>query len=486
MSDIAFLNGKELVDVALRTGINDVEAYIGYPNESDIVGLYADFESATYERIAGAKGKNAGSDYNVFGMYGNRRLCNLADNGTVNAWYGDVNYTEDGSNGQVMVYQPKFYYRVVPLKIEKIEPEVIDPEAATIQYTEPEGYHLLKANYFLSDTKKPGFKVHPAFLADDGVTEVNGIYISAYEGSIYDVSESKYLQYDDCDYVEGTYTAGVYAMDTTADKFSSVAGVKPASGMTNLLTRPNVEKLCQNRGSRWHNENYQVASMEQLLYVVENAGFNSQSITGAGLTGLASGSGNEGVNTGSTASFGNGSGRAASSTQVKSDGTVVTLTNTSQVSIRYRGRENDWGNMWDFVDGVNIYGNGKQRGGIAYYCIDHAYAESKNESNSDNYKSTGITCTSALNSTTAYGYIKRFGWSEKCDWAFIPTDIGYGADSTKPIGDYHYVTKNLNSYRIAYLGGSWDYSAGAGAFCWGWAAGVGGRGRIIGGRLFLV
>ena len=28
-------------------------------------------------------------------------------------------YIEDGSNGQVMVEQPKFYYKVVPLKMEK-------------------------------------------------------------------------------------------------------------------------------------------------------------------------------------------------------------------------------------------------------------------------------------------------------------------------------------------------------------------------------
>ena len=31
------------------------------------------------------------------------RRCNVLDNGTVSAYYGDINYKEDGSNGQVMV-----------------------------------------------------------------------------------------------------------------------------------------------------------------------------------------------------------------------------------------------------------------------------------------------------------------------------------------------------------------------------------------------
>jgi hypothetical protein len=43
-------------------------------------------------------------------MYGGRMRCNVTDDGTITAFYGDSNYADDGSNGQVMVYQPKFYY----------------------------------------------------------------------------------------------------------------------------------------------------------------------------------------------------------------------------------------------------------------------------------------------------------------------------------------------------------------------------------------
>ena len=44
-------------------------------------------------------------------MYGGRTRCLVDNNGNIAAFYGDVGYTDNPSNGyQVMVYQPKFYY----------------------------------------------------------------------------------------------------------------------------------------------------------------------------------------------------------------------------------------------------------------------------------------------------------------------------------------------------------------------------------------
>ena len=490
-------NTQTTFDVKYADGwddIRDIEAWIGYPDQNDIIGLQADFENSTFTRLAGAVGKTAGSDFNTYNMYGNRKLCNLADDGTVNAWYGDVGYTEDGSNGQVMVYQPKFYYRTVPLKMEKIAVEEIPATASTpTEYTDPEGYHLLKVNYYLSDTPKYGFKVHPAFLDPDG-NEMDGIYISAYEGSVYDVSGSAYVLYDDLDITwdpvtgDPTVTPQTYIYDFDNDKFCSIAGVKPASGMSyasgtpqNVLTRPNVEKMCQNRGSKWHSENFQIHSMEQMLMVVEYATFNMQSAIGSGCTAYASSTGNEGVQTGSTASLGNGSGAASTTRQISSAGVITDNTTNGKVSIRYRGRENDWGNLWEFTNGINIWGNGYKRGGVAYYCTDYNYAESKK---SGNYESTGITCEGFLGVTNAYGYINNFGWSEKFDWGFIATRAQRtGADSTKPVGDYQYSTRNLNGYRIVYRGGYWNSSSAAGPFYWSWYNSVGHRYRSLGGRL---
>jgi hypothetical protein len=64
-----------------------------------VVGLTADFENKSFERIQEASGKTLGSDFNSYSMYGGRMRCNVADDGTINAFYGDNNYTEDGSNG---------------------------------------------------------------------------------------------------------------------------------------------------------------------------------------------------------------------------------------------------------------------------------------------------------------------------------------------------------------------------------------------------
>lgn len=109
---------NSLGEKADKADVDDVKAYIGY-TDSDILGLQVDFENKTFTRLAGAVGLSANSDFDKFTMYGGRRRCNVLDDGTITAYYGDEGYTEDGSNGQVMVYQPAFYYKVVPLKLEK-------------------------------------------------------------------------------------------------------------------------------------------------------------------------------------------------------------------------------------------------------------------------------------------------------------------------------------------------------------------------------
>ena len=113
--------------------------------------------------------------------------------------------------------------------------------------------------------------------------------------------------------------------------------------------------------------------------------------------------------------------------------------------------------------------------GVTFVC-DFNFAESKN---SGNYESAGFTVTNAG------GYISAMGYGgEEYDWLFFASEcLG---NSSVPVGDYHYITQNLNGYRIALLGGRWDSGAIAGGFCWYLANGVGGRGRYIGGRLVYV
>ena len=86
--------------------------------------------------------------------------------------------------------------------------------------------------------------------------------------------------------------------------------------------------------------------------------------------------------------------------------------------------------------------------------------------------------------TNVAGYISAMGYSTACDWLFMASEcLG---NSSLPVGDYTYITQNLNGYRIAPLGGRWNGGADAGGFCWSLGNGVGSRTRFIGGRLVYI
>ena len=436
----------------ILSGVTDIRAYLGMIETEDVLGITMDYKNKTCTRIAGAKNLTAGADFDKFSMYGGRKRCNVSDGGTINAYYGDEGYTEDGSNGQVMVYQPKFYYLVCPLEYDRQETGY--------------GYHLRKANYYVSETQRAGFKLHPAFYDKNG-NEVDYILMSAYEGCIYDTSANAYLKNDE------------QVMDASKDKFSSIAGARPATGVSQNLTRPNIEQMAKNRGEGWHSFGIKTASMEQLLMIVEMGMMNLQTAIGQGVVNLPWTTGSDTTSsyagvTGSTASLGNGTGRATETTTYEG-GVATNNTADGKTSICYRGVENFWGNIWKFAYGVNIWGNGKMAGGMPYICSDFNCAEGKN---TDNYEGAGFTVT------PKEGYISAMGYSTKYDWLFIASEcLG---NSSLPVGDYTWITQNLNGYRIALLGGSWSSGSSAGGFDWSLADGVGYRYRYVGGRLVYV
>ena len=451
-SNLEELRGENFNSQEILAGVADLRAYLGLTDD-DILGVQVDYKNKTFTRIAGAVNLTAGADFDAFSMYGGRRKCNVADDGTIVAWYGDEDYAEDGSMGQVMVYQPKFYYLVCPV--------VYDPIDTGI------GYHLRKANYYVSEKARAGFRLHPAFYDANG-NEIDYYLTGAYEGSIWDADG-------------GDSGAGAYLMNdeqvmtVPADKFCSIAGVKPASGLTQQLTRPNVETMAQNRSSNWHGDLIKQVSAEQLLMVIELATMNFQTAIANGVVSISdNGAYNCSSLTGSTASLGNGTGQAAQTTNEKG-GTTTNETANRKTSICWRGKENFWGNIWKFVYGVNIWGNGKMGGGQPYICNDFNFAESKN---SDNYEGAGFTVTNAN------GYISAMGYSTKCDWLFMASECT--GNSSLPVGDYHYITQNLNTYRIARLGGRWYGGTYAGGFYWALNNGVGARSRLIGGRLVYI
>lgn len=435
----------------ILSGVTDIRAYLGMIETEDVLGITMDYKNKTCTRIAGAKNLTAGADFDKFSMYGGRKRCNVSDGGTINAYYGDEGYTEDGSNGQVMVYQPKFYYLVCPLEYDRQETGY--------------GYHLRKANYYISETQRAGFKLHPAFYDKNG-NEVDYILMSAYEGCIYDTSANAYLKNDE------------QVMDASKDKFSSIAGARPASGVSQNLTRPNIEQMAKNRGEGWHSFGIKTASMEQLLMIVEMGMMNLQTAIGQGVVNLPWTTGSDTTSsyagaTGSTASLGNGTGRATETTTCEG-GVATKNTADGKTSICYRGVENFWGNIWKFAYGINFYCEvGKPF--LGYVCKDFNYAESKR---TDNYENIGFALPSEN------GYVSAMGYSTKYDWLFLPSEVK--GNSSLPVGDYYYQNNTWDGYRIALLGGSWGTGSNAGGFCWHLYNGVGGRIRNFGGRLVYV
>lgn len=435
----------------ILSGVTDIRAYLGMIETEDVLGITMDYKNKTCTRIAGAKNLTAGADFDKFSMYGGRKRCNVSDGGTINAYYGDEGYTEDGSNGQVMVYQPKFYYLVCPLEYDRQETGY--------------GYHLRKANYYVSETQRAGFKLHPAFYDKNG-NEVDYILMSAYEGCIYDTSANAYLKNDE------------QVMDASKDKFSSIAGARPASGVSQNLTRPNIEQMAKNRGECWHSLGIKTASMEQLLMIVEMGMMNLQTAIGQGVVNLPWTTGSDTTSsyagaTGSTASLGNGTGRATKTTTYEG-GKATDYTVDGKTSICYRGVENFWGNIWKFTYGINFYCEvGKPF--LGYVCKDFNYAESKK---TDNYENIGFALPSEN------GYVSAMGYSTKYDWLFLPSEVK--GNSSLPVGDYYYQNNTWNGYRLARLGGGWADGSLAGGFCWSLNAGVGYRYRAIGGRLVYV
>lgn len=435
----------------ILSGVTDIRAYLGMIETEDVLGITMDYKNKTCTRIAGAKNLTAGADFDKFSMYGGRKRCNVSDGGTINAYYGDEGYTEDGSNGQVMVYQPKFYYLVCPLEYDRQETGY--------------GYHLRKANYYISETQRAGFKLHPAFYDKNG-NEVDYILMSVYEGCIYDTSANAYLKNDE------------QVMDASKDKFSSIAGARPASGVSQNLTRPNIEQMAKNRGEGWHSFGIKTASMEQLLMIVEMGMMNLQTAIGQGVVNLPWTTGSDTTSsyagaTGSTASLGNGTGRATKTTTYEG-GKATDYTVDGKTSICYRGVENFWGNIWKFAYGINFYCEvGKPF--LGYVCKDFNYAESKK---TDNYENIGFALPSEN------GYVSAMGYSTKYDWLFLPSEVK--GNSSLPVGDYYYQNNTWDGYRIARLGGYWYGGSFAGGFCWYLYNGVGTRGRTVGGRLVYV
>ena len=240
------------------------------------------------------------------------------------------------------------------------------------------------------------------------------------------------------------------------DMMASIPGSKPASGISQSLTRANARKLAENRGTGWRQAYSASASLTQMLFAIEYGSFNTQEALAYGVLGKPSGGGNESELTGATTSLGNESGF------VEQNGFEVPT---------YRGEENFYGNIWKWVDGLNYQGDEDRRN---LYVATHGFVDN---TDAEPFKDIGFTLPGAN------GYISAFGYgNENLDWLFFGSE--YSGNSSVPVGDYNY--SSAAGWRATLLGGYWPLPANAGGFCWMWSGSSGSSSRDIGCRLVYV
>lgn len=360
--------------------------------------------------------------------------------------YGDTNFKFDGSNGEVLTYIPEFYWK-----------------------------RYIEGNYeYIKISKYPieGFNISPAFSV--------GRYDSSYDGS----------------------------------KIHSKSGTFPEVSQ-NITTFRNQSKAL---GSGFGQLDYRHFII-QLLYLVEYANYDSQTVLGNGEIGyrmndadksltaengvnrivvstsvanlynvgeyIGIGSGNSAWNNNVAAnrkilSKENYSVGSVSGVAINFDGTAVnittasvlhhvaqksgkcdflgmksgTLNKASRNAIIYRGIENIYGNIWKFVDGINI------KDYIAYVCYEpeqykvDTFTGAYNKVNYNLFKpAAGATSASASD------YVKKLGCDPDNSMIALGTEIG-GASNTY-VCDYNWIN---NGNRILFVGGSYNYAVVAGLF----------------------
>ena len=336
---------------------------------SVIYGVNWNPTTDTYERTGVASAAPLSASYAGI-IQSQMKRCVLNANGTVKYFLDPNNSTKkadgstaiiDGTDGNVMVQIPKFWYK----------------------YEFADGKH----KWLISDGEQPGFEVHPAFNREGTIRDFR--YYPAYQGF------------------------------TLNGKLISGSGRVPTASKTRAVFRTEAAA----NGAGWSQIDWNLLIAVQLLYLIEYADFDTQSMLGQGIT---SGSTYTAV-TGSSNSLGNASSPS---------------TNTSTQFMSYRGIENWYGQIFKFIDGVNI----KER----EYFVNKKPSTYADDVFTGDYATTGMTMVSTN------GYVKDIVQSKN---GFISSNAS-GTNSTY-IPDYQYQS---SGNRIVFFGGDAGADLAAGGF----------------------
>lgn len=438
----------------LENALQNAKLYSG--KNYGIKRLITDNTLPTWTRIADAEGLTANAtkngtevanDFDNLYPWSHIRKCNVdAATGQVLAYYGETGFQADGSNGEVMVKIPEFWW-----KRERL----------------PDEFGNVYEYIYIADYARAGYKKSEEFFV--------GAYIISTETT------------------EGD-TIIAHSRSGAIPKYNT--------------TKANFRNYAKALGEGWQLMDYHYFLL-QMLYLVEYAHYNSQSMLGNGIVGFNTAKAliaENNVNRIIVSSVGTGlwvgkticigatdawnssvaADREITSIEDYNDGQVTgkaihfngdpvniavnnviwgsaqktgendslgnasgCLINDSYHSVNYRGIENIFGHMWQHIDGLNI------KDYIAYICKDPASYE--NDKFDAPYEKIGY-----VNAETTDSYIKKLGLDEKHPEVALPTEIG-ASSSTGACDNYWCAEGN----RIACVGGYFSYTwSRAGFFAW--------------------
>lgn len=257
----------------------------------------------------------------------------------------------------------------------------------------PEFYYKIEKigntfRYYIADGSLDGFSLHPG----------SGCYVARYEG------------------VKGNSSG--------TSTLRSNSGLTPSTSDT----RDRFRVVSKSTAHGFQLYDFAAWCAVGLLYLVEYADWDSQKKIGQGIV-------NDTTThkTGETDAVVYHTGRAAGT-----DG---------KTAVQYRGIENPWGNVLEFVDGINF------KNYAPYICTDPTkYADDI----TTNYTITGV-------SLGGNGWTKGLGLSTNFPWAYMPNEVG-GSGSTF-IPDY--VTHLSQGWQVLVVGGYYSDGSYAGLFRFG-------------------
>ena len=509
---------------ALENEIADLKAYIGYTDD-DIYGVEVDFKNNKFTRLAGAVNMTPGEMFDDVECFGGRKRVNLTDGGVELSAYGEAGYTEtgkltttvvkdgvsypSGTPVQVMVKQPKFWYKVVPLDTEPIKypqmEEIVITGAATAAGTitltigeEVKTVSVANGNSasviagLIDDVSFTDFQTRPngttirfvsripgpreKLSVSFGSTGVTGTVKSYAEAPANGVHMRKARYYVSPKPKAGFKLHPAFIVNGEEQEVIYRAAFEPCiydvSAGAYLMTDEQVGDFTASTGDKLSS----IAGAKPCSGVTQNlTRANARTLAanrGSGwcqdytishsatemlmLIEYASFNMQAAIGAGHTNRTDDGKTNmseltgATSNLGNKSGAVTVELGDgITIVMVSYRGEENLWGNIWKHEDGINVVAQWTH----AFYIADNAFADSKDDGS---YKLVDFPMA------FTEGYISAFGYTEEFDFLFIASEVL--GNSSLPVGDYTYSYVSTNGWHIVLSGASWHHGSAAGPF----------------------